>query len=116
MNRKVIGNKGEDLAVNYLVANGYDVINRNYRVGKAEVDIIAQYNSCLVFFEVKTRKNIDFGYPETFVSEAQQERIQFAAEEYVILNNWRGDIRFDILAIVWDGQHKPTIEHFEDSF
>jgi len=114
--KKHIGNKGEELAVNFLFANGYDVLHRNYRIRRAEVDIIAKHNSHLVFFEVKTRKNVDYGYPEAFVSEAQQERIHSVAEEYVINIGWKGEIRFDILAIVWDGSNEPIIEHFEDAF
>jgi len=114
--RKHIGNKGEEYAVNYLFANKYNVLNRNYRLGRAEVDIIAQKDNILLFIEVKTRKNIRFGYPETFVSEAQQERIHYVAEEYILQNNWQGAIRFDILAIIWDGTNEPNIEHFEDAF
>ena len=116
MNRKKIGNKGEELAVSFLSANGYEVLHRNYWAGRAEVDIIARHESSLIFIEVKTRKSIDFGYPEEFVSEAQQERIHYAAEEYIINKDWKGDIRFDILAIVWDGSKEPNIEHFEDAF
>jgi len=115
-NRKNIGNKGEELATNFLYANGYNVLHRNYRIGRAEVDIIAENNSTLIFFEVKTRKNNIFGYPEEFVSEAQQERIHYVAEEYAIENNWNGEIRFDILAIIWDRISEPNIEHFEDAF
>ena len=114
-NKKQIGNKGEDLAVNFLFANGYDVIHRNHRIGRAEIDIIAQSKKCLVFIEVKTRKDNTHGYPEEFVSEAQQERILQAAEEYIETINWKGDIRFDIIAIVSNG-HESKLDHFENAF
>ena len=114
--KKDIGNKGEQFAVNFLFANGYDVLHQNYRIHRSEVDIIARKESSLVFFEVKTRKNIDYGYPESFVSESQQERIHTVAEEYVLKSDWKGEIRFDILAIVWDGSKEPIIEHFKDAF
>ena len=113
--RKEIGNKGEENAANFLFANGYEVLERNYRFGRGEVDIIALKNSVMVFIEVKTRKNTNFGYPETFLSEPQQDRIHRAAEEYVLRKEWQGEIRFDIIAILWDGK-EPTLDHFEDAF
>ena len=113
--KKQIGNKGEDLAVNYLFANGYNVIHRNYRVGRAEVDIIAQVNNRLVFVEVKTRKDNTHGYPEEFVTEAQQQRILQAAEEYIEANRWKGEVSFDIIAIVSNG-HETQLDHFENAF
>ena len=115
LDRKSIGNKGEDAAVNFLFANGYGVLQKNYRYGRGEIDIIAQKDDVLIFMEVKTRKNADFGYPETFVSESQQDRIHLAAEEYIFQNKWQGEIRFDIIAILWDG-NEPVLDHFEDAF
>ena len=114
-NRKKIGDKGEDNAVNFLFANGYEVRERNYRFSRGEIDIIAQKDSVLVFIEVKTRKNINYGYPESFLSDSQQDRIHRAAEEYVLQKEWQGEIRFDIIAILWDG-NEPTLDHFEDAF
>ena len=115
INRKGIGDKGEGNAVNFLFANGYEVLQKSYRFRRGEIDIIARKDDVLVFIEVKTRKNADFGYPETFVSESQQERIHLAAEEYILQNQWQGEIRFDIIAILWDG-YEPVIDHFEDAF
>lgn len=115
LDRKYIGNKGEDYAVNFLFANGYEVLQKSFRFGRGEIDIIAQKDDVLVFIEVKTRKNADFGYPETFVSESQQDRIHLAAEEYILQNKWQGEIRFDIIAILWDG-NEPILDHFEDAF
>jgi putative endonuclease len=113
--RKEIGDKGEDNAVNFLFASGYEVLERNYRFGRAEIDIIASKESVLVFIEVKTRKNINYGYPENFLSEPQEDRIHRAAEEYVFQKSWQGEVRFDIIAILWDGS-EPTLDHFEDAF
>ncbi len=115
MRRKQTGLKGESFAVDFLHANGYEVLARNYRFGRGEIDIIARQDNTLIFLEVKTRKNIAFGYPETFVSEPQKERIYAAAEAYVKAANWAGALRFDIIAIVWDGR-QPVIDHFEDAF
>ena len=116
INKKDIGKKGEEFATNFLFANGYEVLQTNFRFGRAEVDIIAKRDTLLIFFEVKTRKNNDYGFPESFVSEAQRERIYFTAEEYVNKIAWKGEIQFDILAITWDGKSEPMVVHFVDSF
>ena len=113
--RRKIGDKGEEEAANFLFANGYEVLNRNYRYGRGEIDIIARKGDTLAFVEVKTRKNIVYGYPESFVSENQQELILSAAEEYIKQYDWRGTIRFDIIAILW-GNDEIKLDHFEDAF
>lgn len=79
------------------------------------MDLIAQKEALLLFVEVKARSNNQFGYPETFVSPQQQERLQEAAEQYIMTHNWDYAIRFDIIAVYFQrGQH--TIDHFEDAF
>ena len=113
--KKVIGDKGEEEACHYLIANGYHILERNWRFGRAEIDIIGQLEEELVFIEVKTRKNNMFGYPETFLSESQQERIHLAAEHFIKERDWKGRNRFDIISIIMDPQ-KPELEHFEDAF
>ena len=115
INRKKIGSKGEEQAGHYLRANGYEILETNWRSGRAEIDIIARKDNLLVFIEVKTRKNNDFGYPESFVSTAQQERIHFAAEEYLDRLKWNGLTSFDILAIT-SQKDEQNLEHFEDAF
>ena len=115
VNRKIIGDKGEQQAAHYLRANGYEILETNWRSGKAEIDIIARKEDIMAFIEVKTRKNNDFGYPESFVSESQQERIHYAAEEYLEKLNWRGQVSFDILAITTESR-SLNLEHFEDAF
>lgn len=115
VNRKKIGDKGEQQAGLYLRANGYEILETNWRSGKAEVDIIAKKDNLMVFIEVKTRKNNKFGYPESFVSESQQERIHYAAEDYLEKLNWKGRVSFDILAITTESS-PINLEHFEDAF
>lgn len=110
-----VGNYGESKACEFLIANGYEVVERNFRAGRAEVDIIAKLPDTFVFIEVKTRKSIAYGYPEEFVDERKIELIHAAAETYCDANNWRGHIRFDIIAIVKNNQG-VELEHFEDAF
>lgn len=110
-----LGNKGEALAVEYLLNKGYDILERNYRFGKAEVDIIAQFKETLAVIEVKTRSTSDFGNPQDFVKPKQIKNLVKAVDEYVIKNNLEVEVRFDIIAIVKQ-EHSFVIEHLEDAF
>lgn len=113
MNRKAKGTQGEAIARRHYESNGYEVLEENYRYKRAEVDLIVlKDETLLVFVEVKKRSRTDFGEPETFVSEQQQQRIKEAAEDYIFAINWKKDIRFDIVCVDSDGK----IEIFEDAF
>ena len=95
-----LGKKGEQLAVDFLVENGYDIVERNYRFNKAEVDIIAQKKDILAIIEVKTRSTADFGNPQDFVKPKQIKNLVKAVDEYVTVNSLDVEVRFDIIAIV----------------
>lgn len=109
------GKLGEDNAAAFLIKNGYEILQRNYRFKKSEIDLICSRNKLMVFVEVKTRSSIAFGNPESFVSQNQQEAIIRAAEAYMLENRWEGDIRFDIIAIYKRGKEEELV-HFEDAF
>jgi putative endonuclease len=110
-----LGKKGEQLAVDFLLKNGYEIIERNYRFDKAEVDIIAQIKDILAIVEVKTRSTTDFGNPQDFVKPKQIQRLVKAVDEYVIVNSLDVEVRFDIIAIVKNGK-SFNIEHLENAF
>lgn len=107
------GKKGEQHAEDYLLKQGFTVLERNYRHKRAEIDLIVRKEQLLVFVEVKYRTSVSFGFPEEFVSEAQAGRIKEAAENYLELVRWNGAIRFDIIAISGD---RLEIEYFQDAF
>lgn len=104
------GNQAEDVACEFLLKKGFRILERNYRFRRNEVDIIAENEQFLVFFEVKFRTTNAFGFPETFVDENKIERMMQTAEHYIIKNNILRNIRFDILAI----EKGNLITHFED--
>ena len=114
MDNQLRGKYGEDLAVSYLERKGFEIIDRNYRHGRGEIDLIGLLeNNLLVFFEIKLRKNNVFGEPESFVSRNQERLIISTAEQYLLDINWQKDIRFDIVAIREDINE---ITHLEDVF
>ncbi len=110
-----LGKKGEQLAVDFLLKNGYDVVERNYRFDKGEVDILARYEDTLAVVEVKTRSTADFGNPQDFVKPKQIQRLVKTVDEYINTNALEVDVRFDIIAIVKKGKGFE-IEHLEDAF
>ncbi len=112
---KEIGDRGEQLAVDYLIKKGYCVKEKSYRFKRAEIDIIGSKEEVVVFIEVKFRTGIGFGFPEEVVGEAKKELIYIAAENYVVENGWNGKIRFDIISIIERFGHLQ-IDHFEDAF
>ncbi len=111
----VLGEKGESLAYEFLIDKGYVVNLRNWKSGKAEVDIIAMHKNEIVFVEVKTRATNAFGEPEDFVNEKKQDLLRNAAENYVIENNILEEVRFDVISIVLNNK-EMVINHIETAF
>ncbi len=114
-NSRIIGYFMEATAIKYLEEKEFQVIQTNYRFKRSEIDIIALYKNLIVFFEVKYRKSSCFGHPENFLSDDQIERIHYAAEQFMLENNYNHKIRFDIVAITMQNS-KISIQHFEDAF
>jgi putative endonuclease len=114
-NSQKYGQEGEELAVAHLLSKGYKILERNWRFGKLEIDLIAKYGELVVFVEVKARKNLTFGEPEIFVSRRKQSYIITAANHYLITNDLDLESRFDIIAISRiDNENK--INHLEGAF
>ncbi|MBP6731666.1 MAG: YraN family protein [Chitinophagales bacterium] len=110
-----LGTKGEDAAVEFLQTAGHHILVRNYRYGKAEVDIISTYEKFVVFTEVKTRSTNAFGHPEEFVDKKKRRLIKSAAEEYLYQQKLDTDIRFDIISVS-NENGILKIYHIEDAF
>lgn len=112
----VLGQAGEDAALAHLLAQGFELVQRNYRHGRAEVDLVVRLGQeLLVFVEVKTRSSAHYGHPEEFVTVRKQQLFRLAAEQLQEDLAWAGDIRFDILALTRTASGL-RLEHFEDAF
>ncbi len=110
-----LGKLGEELAVDFLQKNDYNILETNWIFQKAEIDIIAQKDTILAIVEVKTRSSIDFGLPQDFVKPKKIQLLVKAVNEYVISNDLDVEIRFDIIA-VYKEQNDYKIEHITDAF
>lgn len=110
-----LGKIGEELAVNYLIGKGYEILERNWRNKHKEIDIVAKDGGTLVIVEVKTRQSDGFGEPDMAVTRQKQRCLVYAANAYVFSKRLDLDIRFDIISIVFN-QGNPQIDHIEDAF
>lgn len=101
INRRHIGSLYEEMAVEYLLDNGYQIIKRNYYCKVGEIDIVAVKDNILCFIEVKYRKNSDYGYPTEAVTKDKQKRIRKCATWFLAEYNIADTIccSFDVIAI-----------------
>ena len=110
-----LGKEGEKLAEEFLLKNGYQILEKNWRFKKAEVDIIAKKNEILAIIEVKTRSSNYFGNPQDFVNQKKIKLLVEAIDQYVISKELDLEVRFDIIAIL-KNNNSYEIEHLEDAF
>ena len=110
-----LGKLGEELAVKYLVVNGYAILDCNFRYRKAEIDIIAQKDNILAIVEVKLRSGRFYESLEDTISKKKRNLLIMAADEYVQQNDLDLEVRFDIVVILSEPSGY-TIEHYPDAF
>ena len=116
-NKKELGESGEEIACKFLEKKGYEIIKRNWHFSHGEIDIIAKDKDVLVFVEVKTRKNLEYGPPELAVPKTKQKQIKKIAEAYLYINEITNqDCRIDVIAILMLDKNTPQINHIENAF
>ncbi len=111
-----IGKQGEDLAVSYLIKNGFTILHRNWRFSHLEVDIFASKNEMLHIVEVKTRTNYKYGNPEEQITNKKFKLLQDAAVIYQELYPQYTKIQFSIIAINITPNEEPVLLFLEDFF
>ena len=110
-----LGKKGEEIAAGFLVTKGYQILEKNWRQWRNEVDIIAMDGKCLVIIEVKTRQSNYFGEPEMAVTRDKQKALIRSANAYVRYKNIHCEVRFDIVSVIFS-KNTEQIHHIEDAF
>ena len=105
-----VGREGEDLAANYLIQSGYEIVTRNWRFGPKEIDIVARDGETMVFVEVKTRSTLAFELPQEAVTKKKMKNLVEAADAYLTQNNISLESRFDIVGVL-NGNPPKVIEH-----
>ena len=113
-----LGKWGEDYAAEYMMKKGYEVISRDWRLGKRDIDIVARTEDgmTVVFVEVKTLATDIIVSPEDAVDENKIRSVGWAANAYVKEFQIYDDIRFDIISIVGTKPQDASVEHIIDAF
>lgn len=109
------GTLGEDIAVDFLRRKGYILLDRNWRSGHKEIDIVARQGDTVVFVEVKARANVLYGNPEDAVTRRKMHLLVLAADAYLRSNMLDNEVRFDVITVTGSVQ-KPYIRHYEQAF
>lgn len=113
MTQTEIGREGERLAAVFLQKKGFEIVVKNYRHRRAEIDLIIRRDNWLIFVEVKARSSATYGQPEDAVGSQKISKLFEAAEEYIFSTDWQGHVRFDVVSVKLGAE--PVIEHFEDA-
>jgi putative endonuclease len=110
--RRLFGDEGEELAAKHLQASGMKIIDWQWSVKGGEIDLVGQEGNEIVFIEVKSRRNREFGDPEEAVTPDKIRRILRAAHAYLQARHWEDrPWRLDVVAIEWRDGQEPAIRH-----
>ena len=114
-----LGKRGELLAAEYLIENGYELVKSNYRYDRAEIDIICkdEKQDLIIFVDDKTRTNKKFGEPEESITPTKIEQIKKAAYGFLSENSVYDsfDVRLDVITVFFEEQD-AIINHIENAF
>jgi putative endonuclease len=115
MNEKsAIGSRGEDAAMEWLRSRGYYIVERNWRIGRYEIDIIAEHYDTLHFVEVKTRKAGGWQSAYDSIDEQKIRTLRRAAAYYRATRRPRRIIQFDLIAVSYTTEEEFSIEYTEN--
>ena len=116
MNSKSIGNDGENRATAYLVSKGFEIIERNWRTNRGEIDIIAVKNDTLVFVEVKTLPNGTLDMIQRELNNQKRQRILKTSKRFLLKHREYNNsyVRFDVIVIDMPGLE--PVYHIENAF
>jgi len=114
--RKALGQRGEEIAVQYLQNRGYRILGRNFRTRYGELDVICMKKDVLVFVEVKTRRSLAYGTAEEALTPAKIEHIRKVALHYLNAHPVKHkEIRFDVITILMTND-EPKLNHITAAF
>lgn len=109
-----LGRRGEQLAVDHVVARGMSVLERNWRCRLGEIDIVARDGAETVFIEVKTRSTSDFGHPFEAITPVKLARMRRLAVAWCEATDAPvSRIRIDAVAVLAPNEAPALIEHLE---
>lgn len=117
MDRRSLGDWGEEKAQRYLSDRGYQLLARNWRTREGEIDLVMEQDLTIVFIEVKTRNTDRFGSPEESITPGKQKRLRKTCLAYLQENHYENrDWRIDVVAIEAMRSGEITrLDHYENA-
>lgn len=117
VNTRVRGKKSEELAAAFLKKKGYAILTQNFTCKLGEIDIIARQGREIVFVEVKSRSNINYGFPQESVTKTKQAKLRQVALYYLKIHGLVDEnCRFDVVSIYLSPKGKEKIELIKNAF
>ena len=115
---KAIGNYGETLSRDFLINNGYNILDMNYRNRYGEIDIICRKNNLIIFCEVKSRCTNSFGNPMESVTYHKQKQIIKLSQIYLLYKRYYNyNVRYDIIEVIFNNKNASfKVNHIKDAF
>lgn len=119
--RQILGERGERAAERWLVSRGWTIVDRRFRSGHRDIDLVAELTGTgpervVAFVEVKTRLSSSYGGPLGAVHWRKQREMAKAARDWMKRFHRRGDVyRFDVVGVVFGGA-EPEVVHIENAF
>ncbi len=115
MEKAELGRWGEDCAAQFFLDEGYEILHRNHRIGKSEVDLILRKENKLVFAEIKTRREEQPVREEELLTRSKVRALIRAADLFLLRMPENAEIRFDVVLITLAGGNM-RLKHIEDAF
>jgi len=99
--KQILGKKGEDIAREFLADKGYSFVEANFNCNSGEIDLIFTHRVSIIFVEVKTRTNLNFGHPEEAITRGKLSHLRKAAQIYLLRNPKYRDFspQIDVVAV-----------------
>ena len=110
----IIGNRGEDIATEWLRERGFYIVERNWRAGRYEIDIIAQHYDTLHFIEVKSRKEGSWQSAYDSIDEQKIRTLRRGAMSYRAIHKTPLELQFDLIAVTWNDGGSIAVEYVEN--
>lgn len=112
-----LGPRGEAMAAEHLEGAGWSIVDRNFRAGRKEIDLVARRGGVVAFIEVKARSGPRFGDPLEAITPCKQREVQEVASVWIQRHGRDGDVyRFDAVAVWIEPGAEPRVEHLEDAW
>jgi len=113
---KIIGERGEQIAANYLHEKNYQILESNFSTRFGEIDLVCRKDNIIVFVEVKTKTSDEFGEPWEMINPRKWQQVKNMAQVYLTKNGLgEAACRIDVVGVWLDLEHEVTkIEHWEN--